>query len=389
MSINIKQIVFLSLIFFGSFLAQSKSCEICSRKIEGRFISAEGKYFHPQHFLCYNCGKPINSTYNYEDGNFFHESCFAEINNIKCIVCNEFIDGVYVKVDGKAYHRNCYEENVLPSCNYCGKPLTGRTIIKDKKKYHDYCYAGVVAAKCDICGEALLKNYLTDLYGNKFHASHENEYDKCDNCKRLICSNITNGGVKYDDGREICKLCYTKSYKGKFDTKSFLAGVLNDLKKIGFRLDKVEIYVHSVDRKKLKTAAGESYSLSMNGYCRSEIPFYIKNGKPSQKMKHDIYLLDRIPVINIEATLVHELMHVWLHENTTGKLQHDLREGSCNYLSYLYLQNKQTNGTGEVILQIENDLDKIYGDGFRKVKDKFYYKKISEFFDYLRSNINI
>lgn len=355
----------------------------------GRFVSAEGKYFHPEHFLCYKCGKPIDSYYHYEEGNFFHDSCYADIKNIKCVVCNKFIDAVYVKVAGKTFHRDCYEQNVLPSCSYCGKPLSGKYIIKDEKKYHEYCYAGTVAEKCDICSEVLLKNYLTDLYGHKFHARHEGEYQKCDNCKRLICSNLTGGGVKYDDGREICNLCYNISYKGYLNTKILLSRVLNDLKKIGFQLDKVEIYVHAVNRKKLKSAAGESYSLNMNGYCRTEMPQYLKNDKTYKKMKHSIYILDRIPMLNIEATLVHELMHVWIHEHTSGKQLSDLREGSCNYLSYLYLQNKKTIGTEEVKMQLENERDKIYGGGFRKVKDKFYNKKISEFFDYLRSNINI
>ncbi len=377
------------MIFWESVFGQSKSCAVCSRIIQGKYISAEGKYFHPQHFLCYKCGKQIKSDYQYEDGNFYHHECYADVKNLKCAICKKYLIGMYINVNGKVYHRDCYENNIVPACEFCGKPITGRYIVKDGKKYHDYCYAGDVAEKCSICSKALLQNYLTDFYGNKFHPAHGGEYSECDNCKRLICSSLTGGGVKYEDGRQICNLCFNKSYKGNIDTKNLLKSVLKKLKELGFELKGVDIEVFAVDRNQLKIKAAESYGTSMNGYCRTEIRMFSKNGIAQKKLKHNIYVLNRIPMVNIEATLVHELMHVWLQKNTNGKQMSDLREGSCNYLSYVFLKNENSSKTGDVVLQIENESDKIYGDGFRKVKEKFFNKKLKDFFDYLLSNSNI
>ena len=138
--------IFLLFMNFGMYIctAQDLRCSYCNKPVSDGYIQVEDKYFHPEHFLCEFCGEPIN--------------------------------GRYTKRDEKFYHLSCARENLLP--------------------------------KCDVCSGILEGEYFQDLYGYKYHAYHINDMKRCDNCDKIICNNITDGGVKLSDGRNICNICY-------------------------------------------------------------------------------------------------------------------------------------------------------------------------------------
>jgi len=107
----------------ASEVAAAPLCRGCGRPIAGAYVKAMGACWHPEHFRCAACGRPIGRESFYEHG-------------------------------GAPYHQQCYIERVLPHCAYCGRPLTG--------------------------------TYLTDYWGTKFHPAHETEYPACASCGRLV-----------------------------------------------------------------------------------------------------------------------------------------------------------------------------------------------------------
>ncbi|NOX64370.1 MAG: protein DA1 [Chlorobi bacterium] len=99
---------------------------------------------------------------------------------------------------------------------------------------------------------------------------------------------------------------------------------------------------------------------------------------------HKIFILNKIPAKYIEATLAHELMHVWINENIDHKLSKQLEEGTCNFISYTYLKSDYSEDAQNIIKQMKDDHDPIYGDGFRKVYNNFKGKYLSELLNYLK-----
>ncbi len=171
--------ILLSMVYSPEMPGQDLVCNYCKAVIKGNFLVVDGKYYHPEHFICAKCGKQIKGSYQERDGRYYHPNCEALVSGLICAYCNKVITGDYITSSGKVYHPDCYHNNVVPRCSVCLQPLSGE--------------------------------YKIDIYGNKFHAIHTSELNKCDNCGRLICKELTGGGISYGDGRHICNICYKKA----------------------------------------------------------------------------------------------------------------------------------------------------------------------------------
>lgn len=118
-------------------------CKQCGQPIWGEYLSAPGATWHPAHFLCAACHRPIDTaSFN------IHE--------------------------GRAYHPACYLQQAAPRCAYCNAPLTGE--------------------------------YLVDAWGTKFCKRHKNEYLTCSFCGRLIPPEQQERGVQNIDSVR-CPIC--------------------------------------------------------------------------------------------------------------------------------------------------------------------------------------
>ncbi|MGE5429871.1 MAG: protein DA1 [Syntrophomonadaceae bacterium] len=346
---------FLLIIFFLSplYAQTQEECDYCGKKITGRYIEADGKYFHPKHFLCAGCGKVITGPFAEKGDRFFHPDCYAVKEGLICDYCKKIIRGEYVTSEGKKYHPDCYENNVLSKCAVCGRPLKGE--------------------------------YTIDPYGNKYHSYHNSELSKCDNCSRIISEKTTGGGRAYSDGRHICNLCFQDAVFDNSRINSLLSKVMQRLKSLGLNFSERTISIRGVDRRELKRAAGNRYDGNMRGICNtSSQTEYINNRASKSTKKHEIFVLNGVPSLNIESVIAHELMHVWLNDNTKDDHPDKLREGSCNFMSYLYLRTLNSSKANELIRQLEDDEDDTYGKGFRKVKSEFGDKSLYQLLSYLK-----
>src|SRR6266571_2959698 len=78
------------------------------------------------------------------------------------------------------------------SCGVCGKAITGRYVEVDGKTYHPQCYEQYRVPRCAVCGEPLEGSYLTDGWGNPFHARHGEDL-LCPFCNRVMTVSTTHG----------------------------------------------------------------------------------------------------------------------------------------------------------------------------------------------------
>lgn len=305
--------------------AQNKICEYCKQKITDEYLIVGNKYFHPGHFICSKCKKPI--------------------------------EGEFAENEGKYFHPECYVDEFNPKCDVCGLPLEGE--------------------------------YFQDMYGNKYHEKHLHENKRCDNCDRLICERITGGGYSFPDGRSICNKCYSDAVPSNSVFNFLLTKVINELRSMGINLPQNKIEIQPVDRIGLKRAAKSSYNDRLKGFCNIENRETTFGLSTTKHFSATIYVLNKIPADYVEATIAHELMHVWIDQNTKKNHSSELVEGSCNFISYKYIINKNTKNKNDIIAALQNDPSQIYGGGFRKVYSKFSTKQIVELLNYLKNNSRI
>ncbi|XP_057317317.1 four and a half LIM domains protein 5-like [Hydractinia symbiolongicarpus] len=71
---------------------------------------------------CDSCKHAIEGTnYHFDDGKFYHEDCYRNLNAYKCDECKQQIDGNdnCCMFRGKHFHHGCF------SCTQCHRPLSG------------------------------------------------------------------------------------------------------------------------------------------------------------------------------------------------------------------------------------------------------------------------
>lgn len=98
-------------------------CKGCGQPLLGGYIVALGATWHPEHFVCTGCGRPIGHAH-------------------------------FQLHQDHPYHAECYAQMVAPRCAYCNKPLLGR--------------------------------YRKDMWGTLYCEEHEAQYPPCAFCGRLI-----------------------------------------------------------------------------------------------------------------------------------------------------------------------------------------------------------
>jgi hypothetical protein len=76
-----------------------------------------------------------------------------------------------------------------------------------------------------------------------------------------------------------------------------------------------------------------------------------------------------MPRLEFEAVLAHELLHVWLLEKDI-QLSKKETEGLCNLGSALVYQADNSKLAERLLEKMESSSDRLYGKGFRKMKDK-------------------
>ncbi len=331
--------------------AQTIICNGCGQPIKTHeYIKAEGKYFHIEHFKCASCGKSIAKNYNYRYGKF--------------------------------YHVKCYEEKFAKICDHCSKPISGKYFVADGKVYHQKCYENFIAKKCALCGEIINGEYILDFWGNHYHAEHSAKKAQCEYCGRFISDKLTNGGMKYKDGRSICRLCYNTSVSDHQKAFEILMLVRDRLALKGIKIPTNNLTLHLVDSFELnKRSSQHGIEPDMRGFANYE--FTVLGDKIVNK-KFDIYLLLGMPRDVFASVAAHELMHVWYFNFGKDKPEKRLVEGSCNYASYLINNDIGTTYKGLINDQLNKNPDTVYGDGFRSVRKYVDRYGIQRWLDHLK-----
>uniref|UniRef100_F7BES1 Actin binding LIM protein family member 2 n=1 Tax=Callithrix jacchus TaxID=9483 RepID=F7BES1_CALJA len=174
-------------------------CFSCDQFIEGEVVSALGKTYHPDCFVCAVCRLPFppgdRVTFNGKEcmcqkcslpmsvGSSTHLSqglrscggCGTEIRNgqalvaldkhwhlgcFKCKSCGKLLNAEYISKDGLPYCEADYHAKFGIRCDSCEKYITGRVLEAGEKHYHPSC------ALCVRCGQMFAEGEEMYLQGS-------------------------------------------------------------------------------------------------------------------------------------------------------------------------------------------------------------------------------
>lgn len=216
-------------------------CGACCKPIIGQVVTAMGRTWHPEHFVCSHCQEEIGSRNFFErDGQPYCERDYHHLFSPRCYYCNgPILDKVVTALD-----RTWHPEHFF--CAQCGAFFGPEGFHeKDGKAYCRKDYFDLFAPKCGGCARAILENYISALNslwhpecfvcrecftpfvnGSFFEHDgqpycevhyHERRGSLCSGCQKPITGRcITAMGKKFHPEHFVCAFCLKQLNKGTF-----------------------------------------------------------------------------------------------------------------------------------------------------------------------------
>ncbi|XP_036209432.1 paxillin isoform X5 [Myotis myotis] len=170
-------------------------CGACKKPIAGQVVTAMGRTWHPEHFVCTHCQEEIGSRNFFErDGQPYCEKDYHTLFSPRCYYCNgPILDKVVTALD-----RTWHPEHFF--CAQCGAFFGPEGFHeKDGKAYCRKDYFDMFAPKCGGCARAILENYISAL-NTLWHP-------ECFVCRECFTPFI-NGSFFEHDGQPYCEVHY-------------------------------------------------------------------------------------------------------------------------------------------------------------------------------------
>ncbi|XP_046881757.1 paxillin-like isoform X1 [Hypomesus transpacificus] len=170
-------------------------CGACKKPIVGQVVTAMGRTWHPEHFVCTHCLEEIGSRNFFErDGQPYCEKDYHNLFSPRCHYCNgPILDKVVTALD-KTWHPDHF------FCAQCGEFFGPDGFHeKDGKAFCKKDYFNMFAPKCGACAHAILENYISAL-NSLWHP-------ECFVCRECF-SPFVNGSFFEHEGQPYCEAHY-------------------------------------------------------------------------------------------------------------------------------------------------------------------------------------
>ncbi|XP_055602938.1 PDZ and LIM domain protein Zasp isoform X14 [Uranotaenia lowii] len=171
-------------------------CGCCNQQIRGPFITALGRIWCPDHFICHNanCKRPLADIgFVEEKGDLYCEYCFEQFLAPMCSKCNNRVKGDCLNAIGKQFHPECFK------CTYCNK-LFGNNpfFLEEGDPYCEADWNELFTTKCFACGFPVeAGDKWVEALNNNYHSQCFN----CTSCKK----NLEGQSFFAKGGRPFCK----------------------------------------------------------------------------------------------------------------------------------------------------------------------------------------
>ncbi|CAH0715870.1 unnamed protein product, partial [Brenthis ino] len=169
-------------------------CNGCNSAIQGRIVTALNKKWHPEHFTCNTCRKPIDGAkFHQHDGGVHCVPCYTQFHSPRCHGCGDPITDRVIQALGVSWHAHHFV------CGGCMKELGGGGFMEQAgRPYCSSCYADKFAPRCAGCATPIVDKAIIAL-DNKWHR-------ECFTCTK--CRNpVTDSTFSVLDNKPLCGKC--------------------------------------------------------------------------------------------------------------------------------------------------------------------------------------
>jgi len=145
----------------------SPRCGYCQGPILDKCISALDQTWHPEHFFCSDCGKQFGDDgFHEKDDKAFCKDCYFQHFAPKCGGCNSAITENFISSLNTQWHPNCFV------CKECGHPFNdGAFFEHDGFPYCETHYHALRGSLCAGCHKPISGRCITAMF-RKFHPEH-------------------------------------------------------------------------------------------------------------------------------------------------------------------------------------------------------------------------
>ncbi|KAF3855987.1 hypothetical protein F7725_016710 [Dissostichus mawsoni] len=193
-------------------------CGACKKPIVGQVVTAMGRTWHPEHFVCTHCQDEIGSRNFFErEGQPYLVTALDKTwhpEHFFCAQCGAFFgpEGFHEK-DGKAYCRKDYFDMFAPKCGGCTRAILENYISALNSLWHPECFV------CRECFTPFVNGSFFDHDGQPYCESHYHERrgSLCSGCQKPITGRcITAMAKKFHPEHFVCAFCLKQLNKGTF-----------------------------------------------------------------------------------------------------------------------------------------------------------------------------
>ncbi|XP_072190352.1 actin-binding LIM protein 2 isoform X14 [Excalfactoria chinensis] len=207
-------------------------CNTCGKPCKGEVLRVQNKYFHIKCFVCKACGCDLaQGGFFVRQGDYICTLDYQRLYGTRCFSCDEFIEGEVVSALGKTYHPDCFvcavcrlpfpagdrvtfngkecicQKCSLPpssstgsfpvqnlrNCGGCGSEIkNGQSLVALDKHWHLGCF------KCNTCGKLLNAEYISKDGIPYCEMDYHAKFGiRCDNCEKYITGRVLEAGEKH------------------------------------------------------------------------------------------------------------------------------------------------------------------------------------------------
>ncbi|XP_076856059.1 actin-binding LIM protein 2 isoform X12 [Brachyhypopomus gauderio] len=206
-------------------------CHHCGKACKGEVLRVQNKHFHIKCFVCRVCGCDLaQGGFFVRQGEYICTLDYQRLYGTRCFSCEQFIEGEVVSALGKTYHPQCFvcavckqpfpagdrvtfngRECICQKCTQplpdnspapvqavhnccgCGKEFQNeQSLVALEKHWHLGCF------KCKVCNKVLNAEYISKdgipYCEMDYHAMYGIQ---CENCKQYITGKVLEAGEKH------------------------------------------------------------------------------------------------------------------------------------------------------------------------------------------------
>jgi len=142
-------------------------CAKCKRPIIGEYVTLHGQKMHPEHFRCFECGCEFKGGNCMEfEGNLYCQEDYLKLLRNTCASCHKPILGRSVTALGKVWHPDHFV------CFSCHEPFAGSNFYEhDGKPYCEVHFTQNFGTACAKCNRPVVHNAIHFL-DKVYHTEH-------------------------------------------------------------------------------------------------------------------------------------------------------------------------------------------------------------------------